>query len=295
MDKVVNNGKAFVDFQSIIMQLQKFWAVQGCLVIQPYDMEVGAGTSSPFTTLKCLEKNEWNVAYAQPCRRPTDGRYADNPYRMQHYYQFQVIMMPSPANIQELCIKSLESIGLNGRDNDLRFVEDDWENPTLGAWGLGWEVWCNGMEVLQYTYMQQIGGVELAAIPCEITYGLERVAMYIQGVDSVWDLRWNDRGVLYRDVFMEQERQMCAYNFERADATKLLRHFQDYKQEAERLIADGMVYPSYDQCLKAAHCFNLLEARGVLSVTERASYIATIRDLTKICAETIARNIYASN
>lgn len=251
-------------------------------------MEVGAGTSSPFTTLKCVSDSKLNIAYVQPCRRPTDGRYTQNPFRMQHYYQFQVVMKPSPSNIQQLCLDSFAALGINLKENDFRFVEDDWENPTLGAWGLGWEVWCNGMEVLQYTYMQQIGGIALDDIPCELTYGLERIAMYIQNVDSVWDLAWNDDGVKYRDVFAIQEKQMCHYNFEKANVDILRRHFVDYREEAKQLIENSLAYPAYDQCLKAAHCFNLLEARGVMSVTERASYIATIRDLSRQCAQIVA-------
>lgn len=276
-----------MNFQDIIFTLQKFWSDQGCIIIQPYDMEVGAGTSSPYTTLRALSEDEWNVAYVQPCRRPTDGRYAKNPFRMQHYYQFQVIMKPSPSNIQQLCLDSFDALGVSTKSNDFRFVEDDWENPTLGAWGLGWELWCNGMEILQYTYMQQIGGMPLSNIPCELTYGLERIAMYIQNVDNVWDLKWNDKGVKYRDVFEESERQMCHYNFEEADVSKLQQNFNNHKGEAESMVKKSLPYPAYDQCLKAAHCFNLLEARGVLSVTERASYIGAIRDLSRACAELV--------
>lgn len=274
-----------MNFQDVISTLQKFWADNGCIIVQPYDMEVGAGTSSPFTTLKCVKQENLNIAYAQPCRRPTDGRYAQNPFRMQHYYQFQVIMKPSPKNIQQLCLDSFAALGLNLKANDFRFVEDDWENPTLGAWGLGWEVWLNGMEVLQYTYMQQVGGVALKTVPCELTYGLERIAMYIQNVDNVWDLKWNDSGVKYSDVFAQQEEQMCHYNFEHVNVDVLRRHFVDHKNEAVKLIDLSLPYPAYDQCLKAAHCFNLLEARGALSVTERASYISAIRDLSRGCAE----------
>lgn len=279
-----------MNFQDIIFTLQKFWANKGCIIVQPYDMEVGAGTSSPFTTLKCISDDKLNIAYVQPCRRPADGRYGKNPFRMQHYYQFQVIMKPSPANIQQFCLDSFAALGINLKENDLRFVEDDWENPTLGAWGLGWEIWCNGMEVLQYTYMQQIGGITLDNIPCELTYGLERIAMYIQNVDNVWDLAWNDNGVKYKDVFAAQEEQMCYYNFEEANVDILRQHFIDYKQEAKHLIESSLAYPAYDQCLKAAHCFNLLEARGVMSVTERASYISTIRDLSRKCAQLVVNN-----
>ncbi len=272
-------------FQDIILTLQSFWAKHGCVILQPYDLEVGAGTSHPATTLKCLEKEVWNTAYVQPSRRPADGRYAENPNRLQHYYQFQVIMKPSPVNIQQICLESFEAIGIKADHNDLRFVEDDWENPTLGAWGLGWEIWCNGMEILQYTYMQQIGGIVFQSIPCELTYGLERIAMYIQGVDSVWDLQWNKQGVTYRDVFERSEKEHCHYNFVESDVALLHQHFKQYQQEAKGLIKRRLVYPAYDQCLKAAHIFNLLEARGVLGVTERASFIAEIRDICRSCCE----------
>jgi glycyl-tRNA synthetase alpha chain len=248
-------------------------------------MEVGAGTSTPATTLRALGPGDWNVAYVQPCRRPTDGRYAQNPNRMQHYYQFQVILKPSPADIQDLCLKSFARLGLSSDKHDFRFVEDDWENPTLGAWGLGWEVWCNGMEVLQFTFMQQIGGIECSPIPGELTYGLERLAMFLQGVSSVWDLQWNNRGVKYSDVFKRSEIEYSKYNFEYADVEMLRRHFEDAEKEGERLLQYNIAQPAYDQCIKASHLFNLLEARGVLSVTERAYFIAKVRNLSRKCAQ----------
>ena len=272
-------------FQDIILTLQKFWTEKGCVLLQPYDMEVGAGTSSPSTFLKCLGPKPYNIAYVQPSRRPTDGRYAQNPNRMQHYYQFQVILKPSPDNIQELCLESFKMLGLDTAKHDFRFVEDDWENPTLGAWGLGYEVWCDGMEVLQFTYMQQLGGIECNPIPGELTYGLERLAMFIQNVDSVWDLKWNDRGVTYADIFKRTEIEYSAYNFEAANVEMLVRHFNDHTQECLDLLKRDLVQPAYDQCLKAGHIFNILEARGVISVTERASYIAKVRNLAKSCCE----------
>lgn len=272
-------------FQDLIFTLQKYWTEQGCILLQPYDMEVGAGTSHPATLLRCLDTNPWNVVYVQPCRRPTDGRYAENPNRMQHYYQLQVILKPSPKDIQELCLQSMYKVGLDPKKHDFRFVEDDWENPTLGAWGLGWEMWCDGMEVLQFTYMQQIGGIECNPIPGELTYGLERLAMYIQGIENVWDLKWNDRGVTYADVFKRSEVQYCKYNFEAADTNMLLTNFTSHEKECERLLELKLAQPAYDQCLKAAHIFNLLEARGVISVTERTSFISRIRNITRKCCE----------
>lgn len=281
-------------FQDIILTLQRFWANNGCVILQPYDMEVGAGTSHPATTLRCLEDKPWNVVYAQPCRRPADGRYGENPNRMQHYYQLQVILKPSPENIQELCIESLESIGLSKHKNDMRFVEDDWKNPTIGAWGLGWELWCNGMEVLQFTYMQQIGGIEYKSIPAELTYGLERIAMYIQGINSVWDLAWNNRGVKYSDIFLQSEKEYCQYNFKDANIKMLSSHFHDYISEAERLAGSDLAQPAYDICLKASHVFNILEARGALSIVERESFMAKIRNVAKACCQNWVRNSTAS-
>lgn len=272
-------------FQDLILTLQKFWIDQGCILLQPYDTEVGAGTSHPATTLRCLDADPWNVVYVQPCKRPSDGRYAENPNRMQHYYQMQVILKPSPDNLQELCLKSFANLGLNSTNHDFRFVEDDWENPTLGASGLGWEVWCDGMEVLQFTYMQQIGGIELKSIPGELTYGLERLAMFIQKVESVWDLKWNDQGVTYRDVFKRSEIEYCKYNFEHADVDYLVLQFDLYEAQSKRLLEIGLVQPAFDHCLKAGHTFNLLEARGAISVSARATYIARIRSLSKGCCE----------
>lgn len=281
-------------FQDIILTLQRFWANNGCVILQPYDMEVGAGTSHPATTLRCLEDKPWNVVYAQACRRPADGRYGENPNRMQHYYQLQVILKPSPENIQELCIESLESIGLSKHKNDMRFVEDDWKNPTIGAWGLGWELWCNGMEVLQFTYMQQVGGIECKSIPAELTYGLERIAMYIQGINSVWDLAWNNRGVKYSDIFLQSEKEYCQYNFKDANIKMLSSHFHDYISEAERLAGLDLAQPAYDICLKASHVFNILEARGALSIVERESFMAKIRNVAKACCQNWVRNSTAS-
>lgn len=273
-------------FQSIIMTLQQFWGEKGCVLLQPYDMEVGAGTFHPATTLRCLGPKHWNAAYVQPSRRPKDGRYGENPNRLQHYYQFQVILKPSPADIQELYLESLRAIGINPLEHDIRFVEDDWESPTLGAWGLGWEVWCDGMEVSQFTYMQQVGGVECDPISGELTYGLERLAMYIQGIENVYDLDWNGAGMTYGDVFLQNEREFSAYCLEYADTELLLRHFEDAEKECNALIARNLPLPAYDQCIKASHNFNLLDARGVIGVTERASYIARVRALARSCCQT---------
>jgi glycyl-tRNA synthetase alpha chain len=282
-------------FQDLILTLQQFWAAQGCAILQPYDMEVGAGTFHPATTLRALGPRPWNAAYVQPSRRPKDGRYGENPNRMQHYYQFQVIMKPSPADILDLYLQSLDAIGIDTRLNDIRFVEDDWESPTLGAWGLGWEVWCNGMEVTQFTYFQQVGGFDCRPVSGEITYGLERLAMYVQGVDRVWDLNFNgrhdERKLTYNDVFQQAEQEYSRHNFEHADTEMLLRHFRDAEAECKSLLEKGkgdagrhlMALPAYDQCIKASHIFNLLDARGVISVTERQSYILRVRELAKAC------------
>ena len=277
-------------FQDLILELQRYWGQQGCIILQPYDMEVGAGTSHPATVFRCLTDNPWKVAYVQPSRRPSDGRYGQNPNRLQSFHQFQVILKPSPDNIQDLCLESLRRIGIDPKLHDLRFVEDDWENPTLGAWGLGWEVWCDGMEVFQFTYMQQIGSIDCHPIPGELTYGLERLAMFIQGVSSVWDITWNSRGVKYKDIFLKSEIEHSAYNFEHADVDLLLRHFTDCENECENLLAHKLVYPAYEQCLKASHIFNLLSSRGVLSVTERASYISRVRALSKECCAILLAN-----
>ena len=275
----------YMYFQDIIFTLQQYWAEKGCAILQPYDIEMGAGTSHPATTLRALSEPKWNVAYVQPSRRPGDGRYGNNPNRAQYFHQYQVILKPSPDNIQELCLESLYKIGLNKNKHDLRFVEDDWENPTLGAWGLGWEVWCDGMEVFQFTYMQQLGGIECTPVVGELTYGLERLASFIQGVDSTWDIKWNKEGLTYSDIFMQFEKEHSAYNLEYADIDILKKQFSDVKELAMQLLKQKLVYPAYDQCLKASHMFNLLESRGAISVTERASYIAQIRDIAKKCCE----------
>ena len=272
-------------FQNLILTLQRYWAERGCVLLQPYDMEVGAGTFHWATTLRALGPEPWNAAYVQPSRRPTDGRYGENPNRLQHYYQFQVLMKPSPPDLQALYLGSLEALGIDPLAHDLRFVEDDWESPTLGAWGLGWEVWCDGMEVSQFTYFQQVGGFDCKPVAGELTYGLERLAMYVQGVENVYDLDWNGRGVRYGDVYLQAEREFSAYNFEVADTGALLRHFEDAEAEAARCLERGLALPAYDQCLKASHLFNMLDARGVVSVTERAAYIARVRTLAKGAAE----------
>ena len=272
-------------FQDLILKLQSFWIDKGCILLQPYDMEVGAGTSHPATSLRCLDPKPWNVVYVQPCRRPSDGRYAQNPNRMQHYYQMQVILKPFVSNIQELCLESFAQLGLTTDNNDFRFVEDDWENPTLGASGVGWEMWCNGMEVLQFTYMQQMGGIELSEIAAELTYGLERLAMYIQKVPSVWDIKWNDQGITYKDVFAASEIEYCKYNFEHASIKTLQVLFETYEAESSRLLKVGLVQPAFDFCLKAGHIFNLLEAAGSISVSARTGYISRIRTLSKGCCD----------
>ena len=272
-------------FQSLILTLQAFWAERGCVILQPYDMEVGAGTFHPATTLRALGPKPWRCAYVQPSRRPKDGRYGENPNRLQHYYQFQVLLKPSPADPQGLYLDSLRALGIDPAAHDIRFVEDDWESPTLGAWGLGWEVWCDGMEVTQFTYFQQVGGIECDPVAVELTYGLERLAMYIQGVENVYDLRYNDDGVRYGDIFLEAEREYSAHNFEHADTAMLLRHFEDAEAECNALLAAKLPLPAYDQCIKASHRFNLLDARGVISVAERQAYIGRVRALAKACCE----------
>lgn len=270
-------------FQSIILTLQQFWSEKGCILLQPYDMEVGAGTFHPATTLRCLGPKPWKAAYVQPSRRPKDGRYGENPNRLQHYYQFQVILKPSPKDIQDLYLESLKAIGINPLEHDIRFVEDDWESPTLGAWGLGWEVWCDGMEVSQFTYMQQVGGIECDPVSGELTYGLERLAMYIQGIENVYDLDWNGAGVTYGEVFLQNEQEFSAYCLEYADTDMLLQHFNNAEKECNALIERNLPLPAYDQCIKASHNFNLLDARGVIGVTERASYIGRVRALARLC------------
>ena len=284
------------DFQSIILNLQSYWAANGCVILQPYDMEVGAGTFHPATTLRALGPDDiWKAAYVQPSRRPTDGRYGENPNRLQHYYQFQTILKPSPADAQELYLGSLQAIGLDVHAHDIRFVEDDWESPTLGAWGLGWEVWCDGMEISQFTYFQQVGGLECNPVPLELTYGLERLAMFIQSIDEVYQLDWdgvpNDEGgKCYGDIFYRAEVEFSRWNFEVADTDFLLQHFKDSEAECQTLLAEKLALPAYDHCMKASHLFNLLDARGVISVTERQGYIARVRTLAKGCCETWVGN-----
>ena len=286
-------------FQGLILTLQRYWADYGCVVLQPYDMEMGAGTFHPATTLRALGPKPWKAAYVQPSRRPSDGRYGENPNRLQHYYQYQVILKPSPPDLQDLYLKSLAAIGLDMSIHDVRFVEDDWESPTLGAWGLGWECWCDGMEVSQFTYFQQVAGFACEPVAGELTYGLERLAMYIQGVDRVYDLNFNGREgadkVTYGDVFLQAEQEYSRHNFEYADTAMIKRHFEDAERECQALLAAGaadassnigrheLALPAYDQCIKASHAFNLLDARGVIAVTERQSYILRVRELAKAC------------
>ncbi|MFO0387923.1 MAG: glycine--tRNA ligase subunit alpha [bacterium] len=270
-------------FQEAILTLQQYWNQHGCALVQPFDMEVGAGTSHTATFLRALGPEPWKAAYVQPSRRPKDGRYGDNPNRLQHYYQYQVVLKPAPANILDLYLGSLQALGIDPKKNDIRFVEDDWENPTLGAWGLGWEVWCNGMEVTQFTYFQQVGGIDCKPVLGEITYGIERLVMYLQGVDNIFDIVWTD-GLTYRDVYHQNEVEQSAYNFDHSDVDYLLRHFADHEAQARRLLEAGLPLPGYEQILKAAHTFNLLDARGAISVTERAAYIGRIRNLSRLVA-----------
>ena len=274
------------NFQTIILDLQHFWADKGCVILQPYDMEVGAGTFHPATTLRALGPDPWKAAYVQPSRRPTDGRYGENPNRLQHYYQFQVLWKPSPPDSQELYLESLAAIGIDHMMHDIRFVEDDWESPTLGAWGLGWEVWCDGMEVSQFTYFQQVGGIECNPVSLELTYGLERLAMYIQGVENVYDLDWNGE-MTYGDVYLRNEQEQSAFNFEHSNTEILFKQFTDAETQCATILGleKPLALPAYEQCIKASHLFNLLDARGVISVTERAAYIGRVRALAKGCAE----------
>ena len=288
--------ESVLSFQDLILTLHDYWGRQGCVILQPYDMEMGAGTFHTATTLRALGPDPWNAAFVQPCRRPTDGRYGENPNRLQHYYQYQVILKPSPPNLQELYLGSLFAIGIDPLLHDIRFVEDDWESPTLGAWGLGWEVWCDGMEVTQFTYFQQMGGYDCKPVAGELTYGLERLAMYIQNKDSIYDLAFNTPApgmpaVTYGDVFLDNERQMSAWNFEVADTESLFDQFRKHAAECENSLAAALPIPAYEQAVKASHVFNLLQARGVISVQERAGYMAKVRDLAKAaCAAHIARN-----
>ena len=274
-------NKKILTFQDTILNLQKYWMKQGCIILQPYDLEVGAGTFHPATTLRSLGEKPWKTAYVQPSRRPTDGRYGENPNRLQHYYQFQVLIKPSPDNIKKLYLNSISSIGIDYKEHDIRFVEDDWESPTLGAAGLGWEVWCDGMEITQFTYFQQMAGIECKPVSVEITYGLERLCMFIQNKKNVFDLEWNSFGVLYSDVFLQAEKEYSAYNFEYANTENLFKIFDMVENESKSLIQKKISLPAYDQCLKASHVFNILDARGSISVAQRAEYIARIRNLTK--------------
>jgi glycyl-tRNA synthetase alpha chain len=273
-----------MNLQELIFRLQRFWSEQGCLIDQSYDLEVGAGTFHQSTFLRSLGPEPWNVAYVQASRRPTDGRYGDNPNRVQHYYQFQVILKPSPLEVQSMYLDSLRAIGIDPLAHDIRFVEDDWESPTLGAWGLGWEVWLDGMEVTQFTYFQQCGGFDLCPISAELTYGLERIAMYLQGVDNIFDVKWND-AVNYRELYHQAEVEWSTYNFKESDRQMLFRHFDDSEKESEKLIGKGLVLPAYDYCLKCSHLFNLLDAGSAISVSERVKYIGRVRSLARKCAE----------
>jgi glycyl-tRNA synthetase alpha chain len=281
MPKKITKENKVLSFQDIIMNLQKFWGKYGCLILQPYDIEVGAGTFHPATTLRSLGPKPWKAAYVQPSRRPTDGRYGENPNRLQHYYQFQVIIKPSPKDIKQIYLKSLASIGIDTKKHDIRFVEDDWESPTLGAAGLGWEVWCDGMEVTQFTYFQQMTGIECKPVPVELTYGLERLCMFVQSKKNVYDLDWNNEGVKYKEVFFQAEKEFSAYNFEFANTETLLKSFEFAESECKALLEKKLALPAYDQCLKASHVFNLLDARGVIGVAERTGYINRIRELAK--------------
>ena len=273
-----------MDFQDIILTLQNYWAGQACVIEQPSGVECGAGTFNPSTFLRVLGPEPWRAAYVEPCRRPTDGRYGENPNRLQRYFQFQVILKPSPENVQDLYLASLEALGLHQAAHDIRFVEDDWESPTLGAWGLGWEVWLNGMEVSQFTYFQQVGGIDMAPVSVELTYGLERLTMYLQGVESVYDLHWN-RQVTYGDIYHQNEVEQSRYNFEASDAEMLFASFNAFEKESQRLCAENLPLPAYDYCLKCSHTFNLLDARGAISITERAGYISRVRELAGAVAK----------
>ena len=281
MPKKTKKKNTVLSFQNLIFNLQKFWDKQGCIILQPYDLEVGAGTFHPATTLRSLGPKPWKAAYVQPSRRPTDGRYGKNPNRLQHYYQFQVIIKPSPKNIKQIYLKSLSSIGIIAKDHDIRFVEDDWESPTLGAAGLGWEVWCDGMEITQFTYFQKMTGIECKPISVELTYGLERICMFVQQRKNIFDIDWNSEGVKYKDVYFQSEKEFSAYNFDHANTDFLLKNFEMAESECKSLLEKKLSLPAYDQCLKASHIFNLLDSRGVISVAERTGYINRIRELAK--------------
>ncbi len=279
--KIKSKKKISLTFQDLVFNLQKFWSKYGCIILQPYDLEVGAGTFHPATTLRSLGPKPWKAAYVQPSRRPTDGRYGKNPNRLQHYYQYQVIIKPSPDNIKQVYLRSLSAIGIQVKNHDIRFVEDDWESPTLGAAGLGWEVWCDGMEITQFTYFQKMTGIDCKPIPVELTYGLERICMFVQGKKNVFDIDWNDSGVKYRDVYLQSEKEFSAYNFDHANTESLLKNFEIAEKECKALLEKQLALPAYDQCLKASHIFNLLDSRGVIAVAERTGYINRIRDLAK--------------
>ena len=279
-----------LNFQEIIFKLQEYWSKQGCAIIQPYDMEVGAGTSHTATFLKSIGPEPWKAAYVQPSRRPKDGRYGENPNRLQHYYQFQVALKPAPENIVDLYMSSILSLGIDLKKNDIRLVEDNWENPTLGAWGLGWEVWLNGMEITQFTYFEQVGGITCKPITGEITYGLERLAMYIQNVDSVYDIQWTD-GISYGDVFLQNEKEQSEYNFEKSNPKVLIKNFEELEKLNFKLVDDNLVLPAYEQCIKASHLFNLIDASGVIGVNERADYIGRVRAMVKACADLYLNNM----
>ena len=278
-------------FQELIIKLQTFWSEKKCVILQPLDMEVGAGTFHTGTVFKALGPDPWKAAYVQPCRRPSDGRYGVNPNRLQHYYQFQTVLKPSPNNIQDLYLESIDFLGISLIKNDIRFIEDDWESPTLGAWGLGWEVWCNGMEISQFTYFQQMGGLDCKPVTGEITYGLERLAMYIQKVDNVYDLVWNKEGVKYGDIFLENEKEQSKYNFEKVRYNTLIKNFSEFEVTCKMLIKENLLLPAYEQSVKASHVFNLLDARGVIGVNERAAYIGRVRNMVKSCAELYLTNL----
>ena len=288
--KLKNKKKSLLTFQDLIFNLQKFWGKYGCVILQPYDIEVGAGTFHPATTLRSLGPKPWKAAYVQPSRRPTDGRYGKNPNRLQHYYQYQVIIKPSPENIKQVYLKSLAAIGIQSKDHDIRFVEDDWESPTLGAAGLGWEVWCDGMEITQFTYFQKMTGIDCKPVSVELTYGLERICMFVQGKKNVFDIDWNSDGVKYGDVFLESEKEFSAYNFDHANTDSLLKNFEIAENESKSLLEKKLPLPAYDQCLKASHIFNLLDSRGVISVAERTGYINRIRELAKGAGSTWLEN-----
>ena len=285
INKKKNSKPIPTSFQDSIMNLQKFWGKYGCVILQPYDIEVGAGTFHPATTLRSLGSNSWKTAYVQPSRRPTDGRYGDNPNRLQHYYQFQVLIKPSPENIKNIYLKSLSTVGINHKEHDIRFVEDDWESPTLGAAGLGWEVWCDGMEITQFTYFQQMAGIECKPVSVELTYGLERICMFTQGKNNVFDLIWNNSGIKYKEIFHQAEKEYSAYNFEYANTEYLKKNFEIAESECKSLLEKKLPLPAYDQCLKASHVFNLMDARGVIGVAQRTGYISRIRELAKGCGQ----------